>query len=145
MTDEEVERFLLEQRIVRVCAQEDGQLYLIPLAYIWLEGNLYGGTISKRLSEMVPQNPHVAFQIDNYAHATGPWAYRSITGQGEFAYLEDADEVTHITSAVRARFADAPTWFREEQTALVDAARMRCWRLRPVEMTGRMHAPGDQS
>jgi nitroimidazol reductase NimA-like FMN-containing flavoprotein (pyridoxamine 5'-phosphate oxidase superfamily) len=145
MTEEEVESFLVEQRVLRVCAQEEGQLYLIPLAYIWLEGTLYGGTISQRLTAIVQQNPRVAFQIDNYAHATGPWAYRSITGQGEFTYLEDADEVERITSAVRARFADAPTWFREEQAALVDAARMRSWRLHPIEMTGRMHAPRDQS
>jgi nitroimidazol reductase NimA-like FMN-containing flavoprotein (pyridoxamine 5'-phosphate oxidase superfamily) len=144
MTKEEVETFLGEQRVVRVCAHVGEQLYLIPLGYVWLEGNLYGGTISQRLSEMVQQNAHVAFQIDNYAHVTGPWAYRSITGQGEFTYLKDANEVERVTAAVRTRFVDAPAWFREEQAALVDAARIRVWRLCPMEMTGRMHVPGDQ-
>jgi nitroimidazol reductase NimA-like FMN-containing flavoprotein (pyridoxamine 5'-phosphate oxidase superfamily) len=144
MTKEEVESFLVEQRVVRVCAHMSNQLYLIPFGYVWLEGNLYGGMISKRLTEMVQRNPRVAFQIDNYAHATGPWAYRSITGQGELTYLEETDEVARISAVMRARFSDAPAWFREEQTALVDAARMRYWQLRPVEMTGRMHAPGDQ-
>ncbi|MGE4096234.1 MAG: pyridoxamine 5'-phosphate oxidase family protein [Candidatus Binatia bacterium] len=81
ITEEEGESFLVEQRVLRVCAQEDGQLHLIPLGYIWLEGSLYGGTISQRLVAMIQENPHVASQIDNYAHATGPWAYRSITGK----------------------------------------------------------------
>jgi nitroimidazol reductase NimA-like FMN-containing flavoprotein (pyridoxamine 5'-phosphate oxidase superfamily) len=144
MTQEEVERFLVEQRVVRVCAHVRDQLYLIPFGYIWLEGNLYGGTISKRLTEMVQQNPHVAFQIDDYAHATGPWAYRSLTGQGDFACLGDAAEIERIAPVLRVRFADAPAWFQQEQAALVNAARMRFWRLHPVEMTGRMHAPGEQ-
>jgi nitroimidazol reductase NimA-like FMN-containing flavoprotein (pyridoxamine 5'-phosphate oxidase superfamily) len=144
MTKEEVESFLVEQRVVRVCAHVGDQLYLIPFGYVWLERNLYGGVISQRLTAMVQKNPRVAFQIDDYAHATGPWAYRSITGQGDFVCLEDAHEIERVTSVQRARFADAPVWFRQEQAALVDAARVRFWRLHPVEMTGRMHAPGDQ-
>ena len=144
MTTEEVTSFLMEQRVVRVCAHVGDQLYLLPFGYVWLEGNLYGGMISQRLTAMVQHNPRVAFQIDNYAHMTGPWAYRSITGQGELTYLEEADEIERITAEIRAHFSDAPAWFREEQAALVDASRIRVWRLHPVEMTGRMHAPGDQ-
>jgi nitroimidazol reductase NimA-like FMN-containing flavoprotein (pyridoxamine 5'-phosphate oxidase superfamily) len=144
MTKEEVERFLLEQRVVRVCANVLDQLYLIPLGYVWIEGNLHGATISKRMREMVQHNPRVAFQIDDYAHATGPWAYRSITGYGDFECLGNPNEIERIAPVIRARFNDAPVWFQQEQAALAEVARVRFWRLHPVEMTGRMHAPGEQ-
>jgi nitroimidazol reductase NimA-like FMN-containing flavoprotein (pyridoxamine 5'-phosphate oxidase superfamily) len=139
MTRDEVERFLLGQRVVRVCANALDQLYLIPFGYVWVESYLYGAAISRRLTEMVQRNPRVAFQIDDYAHATGPWAYRSVTGQGDFEFVADPKEIERFAPALRARFNDAPVWFQQEQAALAEASRFGFWRIRPLEMTGRVH------
>jgi nitroimidazol reductase NimA-like FMN-containing flavoprotein (pyridoxamine 5'-phosphate oxidase superfamily) len=141
MSTEELDRFLSEQRVVRVCFHAFDHLYLIPLNYVWEEGNFYGNATVGRKTAMGQANSQVAFQIDNYAHATGPWMWRSVTGEGTFEVIVEPHEIARLESLLQARFTDAPVWFRREKAAEVESRGLVFWRIHPAEMVGRERAP----
>jgi nitroimidazol reductase NimA-like FMN-containing flavoprotein (pyridoxamine 5'-phosphate oxidase superfamily) len=145
MGTEELDRFLSEQRVVRVCFNAFDHLYLIliPLNFVWAEGNLYGNATVGRKTAMGQANPQVAFQIDNYAHATGPWVWRSVAGQGTFEVIGEPHEIARLEAMLQARFSDAPAWFRREKEAEVESRGLVFWRIHPTEMVGRERAPGE--
>jgi nitroimidazol reductase NimA-like FMN-containing flavoprotein (pyridoxamine 5'-phosphate oxidase superfamily) len=108
MGKEEMDRFLSEQRVVRICFHAFDQLYLIPLDYVWVNGNLCGLTISGQKVAMGQSNPKVAFQVDNSTPATGPWTWRSVTGQGIFELVVDPQETEQLSLKIQAHFSDVP-------------------------------------
>lgn len=143
MPTEEIERFLAEQRVLRVCFHAFDQLYLLPLDYVWTAGALCGLGPRGRKTRMGQASPAVAFQVDNYTPATSPWVWRSVTGRGNFELLGEAQEIERIGALMRTRFSDVPEWFQREREALAKTVEFVFWRIVPVEMGGRVVGPGE--
>lgn len=124
LTDAEIAGFLATQRVVRVAFHDGGELYLVPLGYVWHEGALCCGTSDGRKTEMASRQPRVAFQVDNSCVA-GLLDWTSVTGEGLF----EPDDSPQLRAALFARFADVP---RQEI-----AGTLRYFRIRPLHMSGR--------
>ena len=142
MQDEEMAHLLVEQRIVRIAFDALGRRYLIPLGYVWIDGCLCGNTIRGRKTEMAKTNAQVSSQIDN-STVTGPWGWRSITGEGTFELIGDPTEIARVSPLLQARFSDGPEWFLKGKMKKAEVGEAVFWRIRPWEMTGLEHVPDE--
>ena len=100
LNEKEVSALLGEQRVVRVGFEAADHRYLLPFAYIWLNGNLYGATSPGRKTRMTEQNAKVAFQVDN---AQVPWEWQSVTGEGVFELITDPTEIARAEPVLHVR------------------------------------------
>ena len=133
-------RLLSNQRVVRVCFHAFDELYLIPFGYTWLDGCLFGVTAAGHKTAMVAASPRVSFQVDD-SDTTGPWGWRSVTGEGIFEIVGSPTEVQRLVPAVLSKFADAPEWFQAEEGARAQAGELLVWQITPSSFTGRKNGP----
>jgi nitroimidazol reductase NimA-like FMN-containing flavoprotein (pyridoxamine 5'-phosphate oxidase superfamily) len=124
LTDAEIAEFLTSQRVVRVAFYADGELYLVPLGYVWYDSCLCCGTSEGHKTAIAARSPRVAFQVDNSC-VSGLLHWTSVTGEGLF----EPDDSLALKAALFLRFADVP---REEISGP-----LRFFRIRPLHMSGR--------
>ncbi len=99
MSDDEMELFLTQQRVGRIGCHVADLTYVVPVIYAWDRGNVYVYTTEGQKIEMMRQNAHVCFEVDEYL-ASGSW--RSVIVQGEFEEL-DADGAAETLRLLTAR------------------------------------------
>ncbi|MDA2914295.1 pyridoxamine 5'-phosphate oxidase family protein [Acidobacteriia bacterium AH_259_A11_L15] len=133
----EVEEFLGEQWIVRIDFGAFGERYLVPLGYVWFEGALCAVTTHGRKTRMAKANPQVSFQVDDSA-ATGPFRWKSVSGEGTFEFVTDPGEIDRISPLLFGRFTDVPEWAQKEYAEKQASGQLVWVRVRPTIMTGRM-------
>ena len=132
----EIEEFLAGQRIVRIGFDAFGERYLVPLGYVWFEGALCAVTAHGRKTRMAKANPQVSFQVDDSA-LTGPFGWKSISGEGTFEFMADRAEIERIRPALFARFTDMLEWAQKEYAEKQASGELIWVRIRPTRMTGR--------
>jgi nitroimidazol reductase NimA-like FMN-containing flavoprotein (pyridoxamine 5'-phosphate oxidase superfamily) len=139
----EIDELLRHQRIVRVCFISEGEAYLLPLGYVWMDGALNLMLSEGRKTAMLRANAGVAFQIDDSAEA-GLLAWKSISGEGRAGFVIDRSEQKRIGEAVIARFPELAAWGREEATRKEAAGSMQLVRIVPEKISGRAFATDEQ-
>jgi nitroimidazol reductase NimA-like FMN-containing flavoprotein (pyridoxamine 5'-phosphate oxidase superfamily) len=139
MTPEEVARLLSVCDLVNVAFDAGEATYLIPLGCVWLDGALYGVTEAGRKTEIAAARPRVAFQADT-SRTTGMWEWESVTGQGRFQVVEDAEELKRAMAKLGAAIAEAPEWWKAERAPEMAAGRLLVWRIEPASTTGVRYA-----
>jgi hypothetical protein len=128
--------------IVRVAFQDRNAPYVIPFGYAYHDGRLYGVTAPGRKTVIAEQNPRVGFQVDSSAR-TGPWEWRSVTGDGDFELVDDERERAAALAALEPLNARAPEWWQDEIRPLMASGNARVWRLTPDRISGVEYArPG---
>jgi len=135
MTPEEVDRLLSSCDLVNVAFDAGESTYLIPLGCIWLDGALYGVTEAGRKTGIAAARPRVAFQADT-ARDTGMWEWESVTGEGRFEIVEDAEERRRAMVELQTAIAEAPEWWKAERAPEMAAGRLLVWRIEPASTTG---------
>ena len=136
LTAEEIDRLLREQRLVRVAFAARGQLYVLPLGYIWRDGALHLMTTAGRKSEMAAASGRVAFQLDDSAEK-GMLAWSSVTGEGDWEIVADRAEQKTVGAALIDRFPELREWAARETSAKDSAGELLFARIKPVWMSGR--------
>lgn len=96
---------------------------------------LYGITPPGRKSRIAESNPRVGFQVDSSAQS-GPWEWKSVTGEGRFDFVESEEERRRALAALEPLIAQAPDWWQEEIRPLVAAGLVRVWRITPSRLGG---------
>jgi nitroimidazol reductase NimA-like FMN-containing flavoprotein (pyridoxamine 5'-phosphate oxidase superfamily) len=139
LTQDECNRVLGGEGLVRIAFRDQDTVYLIPLGYVWLGSALYGVADAGRKTEIASRNPQVAFQVDTSTH-TGLWEWQSVTGEGRFD-LVDGPEKGKALAALQPVVASAPDWWRREQGPKMAAGTLVVWRLFPTHVTGCRYAP----
>ena len=137
----EIERVLNEERVVRIAFTATGELYIVPVFYVWHEGSLCGLTTPGRKTAMAAAAPQVAFQVDSTA-ATGHFTWSSVSGEGEWSVVKDPAEFGPFALAMRQKLSDAPEWASKELNARFAEKGMVPFRIRPTRLSGRGHAEG---
>jgi nitroimidazol reductase NimA-like FMN-containing flavoprotein (pyridoxamine 5'-phosphate oxidase superfamily) len=140
MSQVSIAQLLEEQRIVRVCFRAADELYLIPFGFVKIDDYLCGVTGRGRKTEMAARGNSVAFQIDD-SDRTGPWGWRSVTGEGVFEVIDQPQQTSQLISVVLSRFTDAPSWFQAEEAARAEAGELLVWRIRVRNVAGRENRP----
>jgi nitroimidazol reductase NimA-like FMN-containing flavoprotein (pyridoxamine 5'-phosphate oxidase superfamily) len=135
LTEHEISEVLASERIVRVAFSDREYPYVIPFGYVYLDSTLHGITAPGRKSQIAERNPRVGFQVDTSAQS-GPWEWKSVTGEGRFEFVESEEERQKALAALESLIAHAPEWWQEEIRPLVQAGIVRVWRITPTRLGG---------
>ncbi len=131
MSPEEIQEFVLEQKIGRVGCHADGRTYVVPVIYAWDEGCFYVYTTEGLKVEMMRANVKVCFEVDEY-RASGSW--RSVIAQGTYEELH-GDDATRALAVISERVKTASSTPRDGDRG---AGRVPvAFLIRVNEMTGR--------
>ena len=102
---DEIEAFLLSQRIARIGCHAGGETYVVPVIYAYGNGALVTVTQEGRKVAMLRENPRVCVEVDEY-DADGRGSWRSVIAYGEAEELA-GDEIEAALGLLRERFARA--------------------------------------
>lgn len=138
MASPEIEVVLSGGTVVRVGFHDGEEIYLIPLAYVWVASALYGVTEPGRKTRLAAVSSRVAFQVDTAVQA-GLCEWESVTGTGRFELVGDEDEKRAAFDRLLALAADAPAWWHAEQGLRMSSGHLLVWRILPDRITGVHH------
>lgn len=131
MSPNEIDEFVLTQKIGRVGCHVDGETYVVPVIYGWDADCIYVYTTEGKKVDMMRQNPIVCFEIDEYA-SNGGW--RSVIARGVFEELagDDAQRALQIiTERVTSNRSTSSSRSRDSGREPV------AFRIRTTDVTGR--------
>jgi uncharacterized protein len=142
LSQNEIEQLLQAERVVRIALDANGERYVVPVGYVWLDGALCFVSMEGRKTRMASLNPAVAFQVDTSAQ-TGVFEWRSVAGEGRVEAISDPSEIEKIRPTLFGRFPDIPDWMSKEYDKRGREGLLHWFRIRPTLMTGRLAAPPD--
>ena len=131
LSREEIDTFLLEQRIARIGCHVDGLTYVVPVIYVYDGECIYSVTSEGQKMTMMRENPSVCVEVDEY-DTDGRGSWRSVIAQGGFEELGGGDIETAL-ALLRDRFARAAT--TEAPRPLGEG--VVSFRIRLTELSGR--------
>lgn len=99
MSPSEIDEFMLSQKVGRVGCHLDGETYVVPVIYGWDADCIYVYTTEGKKVDMMRENRHVCFEIDEHP-ASGGW--RSVIAQGVFEEL-DGDDAARALQIITER------------------------------------------
>jgi nitroimidazol reductase NimA-like FMN-containing flavoprotein (pyridoxamine 5'-phosphate oxidase superfamily) len=96
MTLEEIDAFLDEQRIGRLCmAGADGRPYSLPFPFYWSGGHLYLRVgMTGRKGDILRENERVCFEVDHITDTLDDYA--SVLIEGRLVVVDDLTEKARI-------------------------------------------------
>lgn len=137
MSRSEVEAFVRGEVVARIGCHAGGETYVVPIAYAYDDGALYGFSHEGRKLAMMRENPEVCLEIDAVEHL-GLW--RSVIAWGRFEELKGEEADTG--AAIAAKRLGSLVSDSESRRRLEDALRKEpmpvIYRIRLGEMTGRV-------
>jgi nitroimidazol reductase NimA-like FMN-containing flavoprotein (pyridoxamine 5'-phosphate oxidase superfamily) len=84
LTASEVEQLLIEQVVARIGCHAEGTTYVVPITYVYHDGNIIGHSTDGLKLRMMRANPDVCVEIDQMSDL-GNW--RSVIAWGRFEEL----------------------------------------------------------
>ncbi len=136
---DELLQLLATEEVVRIAFHSIKGIYVIPLGYVLVSGQLAGLAQRGRKLELAASNPRVGFQVDSSAR-TGPFEWWSVTGEGDFRVVTEISPVEHVLRAMRPAMERAPAWWQAEQEEQLKQGEIVAWQLQATWMTGRRYA-----
>ena len=137
LSGDEVEQMLAEHSVGRLGCHADGRTYVVPIAYAYSDGAIYGHSTEGLKLRMMRKNPQVCFEIDDVDSVLN---WRSVVAWGTFEELHGADAEramrTLLIHFLPAK-AQATTRYLEEARPGVKDDRAIVYRVRLYEKTGR--------
>lgn len=96
MTTHEIDQFLEEQRIGRLCmAGLDGRPYSLPFPFCWMDRSLYLRVgLGGRKGEILRENDRVCFEVDRITDTLSEYA--SVLIEGRLIVVEDLAEKARV-------------------------------------------------
>jgi nitroimidazol reductase NimA-like FMN-containing flavoprotein (pyridoxamine 5'-phosphate oxidase superfamily) len=105
LTPDEIEEFLLGQRIARLGCHAGGETYVVPVIYAYGDGAIVTVTQEGKKVTMLRENPRVCVEVDEYdKDSRGSW--RSVIAYGAAEELA-GDEIEDALALLRERFQRA--------------------------------------
>lgn len=99
MSPNEIDEFVLSQKVGRVGCHVGGETYVVPVIFGWAGNCIYVYTTEGKKVDMMRENRHVCFEVDEYL-TSGGW--RSVIAQGVFEELE-GDEASRALQIIAER------------------------------------------
>ena len=141
MSTEEIEKLLSSEVVARIGCHSDGRTYVVPIAYAYGDGTIWGFSHEGMKIRMMRQNPQVCLEIDR-VHHLGSW--KSVIAWGRFEELEgeDAKNGADRIGQRLASLAADPESRRRLEEALGAGPQPIVYRIIIEEQTGRIEGPG---
>lgn len=137
MTAEEIEALIEEGYVARIGCHAGDLTYVVPIAYAYEDGALYGFSHEGMKLDLMRRNPKVCVEIDSVEHL-GAW--KSVIGWGTFEELhgKEADVGAHVAAARLRELAMDDESRRRLGEALRREPVPVVYRIRLDEKTGRV-------
>jgi uncharacterized protein len=103
LSHDEIEAFLLGQRIARLGCHAAGVTYVVPLIYAYDNAAVVAVTTEGRKTAMLRENPQVCVEVDEY-DADGKGSWRSVIAHGTCEELA-GEAIEPALALLRERFA----------------------------------------
>ncbi|MBV8245037.1 MAG: pyridoxamine 5'-phosphate oxidase family protein [Candidatus Eremiobacteraeota bacterium] len=137
LPDREIERVLREQFVGRIGCHADGRTYVVPIAYAYADGCIYGHTVDGLKLRMMRKNPHVCFEVDC---VDDPMTWQSVIAWGTFEQLH-GDAASHAMQTLLVKFLPGKTHLTDrglqnDRPGVGDGEAI-VYRIRLTERTGR--------
>jgi nitroimidazol reductase NimA-like FMN-containing flavoprotein (pyridoxamine 5'-phosphate oxidase superfamily) len=95
LNEEVSQKFLEKHSIGRLgCILETGEPYVVPVAYIFEEGDVYVHSLPGQKISALRKNPKVCLQINEISEDGFEW--KSVIAFGEFEEIKDKDKKTSV-------------------------------------------------
>jgi len=100
---QEAEELLSRNRVGRLgCVLEDGGPYVVPVNYLYRDGNVYIHSHPGQKISAMKANNKVCLQTDQISYDGFTW--QSVIAFGEFQVVSDKDEIDRLLDAMFDRF-----------------------------------------
>ncbi|WP_020597668.1 pyridoxamine 5'-phosphate oxidase family protein [Spirosoma panaciterrae] len=130
----EVTDFVLRNQFFgRIGCYADGQVLVLPVAYLYDGQAIYGQTREGTKTRLLRQNPKVCFEVDEI---TSPTYWRSVVVQGEYEELT-GDERADVAQRLGPGRVAPRMYTQEVVTESVAEKPMIVYRIRILSKTGR--------
>lgn len=89
LTYKQIDHVLYSQIIGRIGCYSEGEMYIVPLTYVYDKGYIYAHSKEGLKVQMMRNNPNVCFQVDSMENMTN---WRSVILWGEYEELTTEKE-----------------------------------------------------
>lgn len=137
MTEEEIERFIAAESVVRIGCHAGGRTYVVPAAYAYDGGAIHCFSYDGMKIAMMRENPEVCVEIDRVEHL-GSW--RSVIALGRADLLDGnaAQAAVRVLASRLATLIGDPGSRARLDEALGGGRRFHVVRIALREKTGRV-------
>ena len=89
LTDKQIDHVLYSQIIGRIGCCSEGEMYIVPLTYVFDKGYIYAHSKEGLKVQLMRKNPKVCFEVDSVENMTN---WRSVILWGEYEELRTEKE-----------------------------------------------------
>lgn len=89
LDDTQIEKLLKEQVIGRIACQAKGEVYLVPVNYVYRDGCVYGHSGEGKKIRMMRENPKVCFEVDDIRSV---FQWQSVIATGVYEEITELEE-----------------------------------------------------
>lgn len=89
LNESQIENLLKEQVIGRIGCQSQGEIYVVPINYVYRNGYIYGHSAEGKKIRMMRENPTVCFEVDNIQTV---FRWQSVIVNGTYEEITDIEE-----------------------------------------------------
>lgn len=89
LNETQIEKLLKEQVIGRMACQAKGDIYLVPINYVYRDGYIYSHSAEGKKIRMMRENPKVCFEVDDIRSV---FQWQSVIAKGTYEEITDIEE-----------------------------------------------------
>lgn len=142
LNETQIEQLLKEQVIGRIACQTKGDIYLVPINYVYKDGYIYGHSAAGKKIRMMRENPNVCFEVENIQSV---FRWQTVIATGLFEEITDLDEKQQAMQGIIHRimpFVTGPEGhpshgITEKDSDIGTRVELVVYRIKLTEITGR--------
>ncbi|NNU33412.1 pyridoxamine 5'-phosphate oxidase family protein [Mucilaginibacter sp. S1162] len=142
LNETEIDHLLKEQVVGRIACQSKGEIYLVPINYVYRDGCIYAHSGEGKKIRMMRENPHVCFEIDDIINV---FQWKSVIAKGVYEEITDIDEKQQAMQGIIHRIMPLITspeghpshGITEKDSDVGNTVELVVYRIRLEEVTGR--------
>lgn len=89
LNETQIAQLLKDQVIGRIACQANGELYLVPVNYVYKDGYIYSHSAEGKKIRMMRENPVVCFEVEQIQSV---FRWQTVIASGIFEEITDLEE-----------------------------------------------------
>lgn len=101
LNEKQIGTLLTQQIIGRLACHYDGESYIVPLNYVYKDGNIYAHSGPGKKIDMMRKSPNVCFEVEEIESI---FQWRCVIAWGKFEEILDDDEKQQVRQLLTHKF-----------------------------------------
>jgi nitroimidazol reductase NimA-like FMN-containing flavoprotein (pyridoxamine 5'-phosphate oxidase superfamily) len=89
LNETQIENLLKQQVIGRIACYANGDIYIVPINYVYHDGYVYGHSAGGKKIRMMRENPEVCFEVEDIYNV---FRWQSVIAKGVYEEITDIEE-----------------------------------------------------